>query len=209
MLDKKKYPRTPHLPFSRSVQSDDVRLKDSSFLLGQEVVITEKMDGENTTAYSFGVHARSLDSAYHPSRSVVRAWHGSVAYLMPENYRFVMENLYAEHSIRYDSLDSFLNLFAVVQDNDTYLSWDDVEAWAAELGIPTAPVLFRGVLEESVFAQVIASLDTEHQEGFVVRSAEAFAEDKFAEHVAKWVRPRHVQTTEHWLKTWKPNALRS
>lgn len=41
------------------------------FLKGP-VVITEKMDGENTTLYRDGLHARSLDSRHHPSRNWVK-----------------------------------------------------------------------------------------------------------------------------------------
>jgi hypothetical protein len=67
-----RYPRTPHLPWSPGATPDDVRAGDLSGLLGREVVVTEKPDGENTTLYADGVHARSLDSAHHPSRSLGR-----------------------------------------------------------------------------------------------------------------------------------------
>ncbi|MGC5412734.1 RNA ligase family protein, partial [Streptomyces sp. DT225] len=57
------YPRTPHLPWSPGATSDDVRMTDLAALAGTEVVVTEKLDGENTTLYADGLHARSLDSA--------------------------------------------------------------------------------------------------------------------------------------------------
>ena len=65
----KKYGRTYHLPQSPGVTSDDKVLRDLSVLAAaEEVIFTEKMDGENTTIYNDGCHARSPDSGYHPSR---------------------------------------------------------------------------------------------------------------------------------------------
>jgi hypothetical protein len=44
-----KYPKTPHLPFSPGVFSDDITLdsKHCTQFLNKEVVITEKLDGGN------------------------------------------------------------------------------------------------------------------------------------------------------------------
>jgi len=42
-----KYPKTFHLPWSLGLRSDDKRLKDLSRFINQEVVVTEKVDGEN------------------------------------------------------------------------------------------------------------------------------------------------------------------
>ena len=46
-----KYPRTYHLPFSPGFTSDDKVLKDDSYFRGKEIVVTEKMDGENVSIY--------------------------------------------------------------------------------------------------------------------------------------------------------------
>lgn len=57
------YARTPHLPFSKGKTSDDISGDDWEFLKNETpVVVTEKMDGECTTFYNDGFHARSLDS---------------------------------------------------------------------------------------------------------------------------------------------------
>lgn len=42
-----KYPRTPHLPFSEGMTKDDRVWKDMHYFDQTEVVVTEKMDGEN------------------------------------------------------------------------------------------------------------------------------------------------------------------
>lgn len=44
---KTKYHRTFHLPYSLTVSADDKRLRNDSQFVGMEVVVTEKMDGEN------------------------------------------------------------------------------------------------------------------------------------------------------------------
>ena len=77
------YPRTPHLPWSPGVSADDVRAADLAGLAGREVVVTEKLDGENTTLYRDGLHARSLDSAHHPSRAWVKSLQGLVGAVDP------------------------------------------------------------------------------------------------------------------------------
>lgn len=61
-----KYPRTYHLPFSLGKTNDDKVLSNTDHFKGKMVVITEKMDGENTTLYSDYLHARSLMEDGHP-----------------------------------------------------------------------------------------------------------------------------------------------
>ena len=62
MSDYVKYPRTYHLPWSRPT-SDDKKLVDDSQFYGKHLVVTLKMDGENTSMYEDKIHARSIDSA--------------------------------------------------------------------------------------------------------------------------------------------------
>ena len=57
---KVKYPITYHLPFSLGRTSDDKTLCDTDHFVGMEVVVTEKYDGENSSVYSDGFHARFI-----------------------------------------------------------------------------------------------------------------------------------------------------
>ncbi|TYB64218.1 kinase, partial [Nonomuraea sp. PA05] len=91
------YPRTPHLPWSPGATPDDVRAGDLSGLRGREVVVTEKLDGENTTLYADGLHARSLDSGHHPSRAWVKGLQGRIGGRIPHGWRGGGGNLYARH----------------------------------------------------------------------------------------------------------------
>ncbi|MFG2624302.1 RNA ligase family protein [Streptomyces sp. NPDC048473] len=193
------YPRTAHLPWSPGATSDDVRIADLSGLAGREVVVTEKLDGENTTLYADGLHARSLDSAHHPSRGWVKALQGRTGARIPEGWRVCGENMFARHSIPYDNLESFFYGFSV-WDGEHCLGWDRTVVFLRELGIPVPPVLWRGAFDARAEKALRALRpDTGRQEGYVVRPADGFDAPDFGRRVAKWVRPGHVQTDTHWM----------
>ncbi|MFJ7907115.1 RNA ligase family protein [Kitasatospora sp. NPDC096204] len=213
------YPRTPHLPWSPGAAADDVRAGDLSALAGAEVVVTEKLDGENTTLYRDGLHARSLDSAHHPSRAWVKGLQGRIAPRIPDGWRICGENLFARHSIPYTDLESWFYGFSVwtgatgttgttggtsgpgatggPDGRDHCLDWDDTVRFLRRLGIPAPRVLWRGRYDERALRAL--RLDLDRQEGYVVRTVRGFPRAEFGERVAKWVRPRHVRTDTHWM----------
>ncbi|MYY04275.1 MULTISPECIES: RNA ligase family protein [unclassified Streptomyces] len=190
------YPRTSHLPWSPGATSDDVRMTDLAALTGAEVVVTEKLDGENTTLYADGLHARSLDSAHHPSRTWVKALQARIGARIPQGWRICGENVFARHSLAYDSLESHFYGFSV-WDGDRCLDWDRTVAFLRDLGIPAPPVLWRGVFDAKALRAL--KLDTGRQEGYVVRPVESFPGVVFGRRVGKWVRPGHVATDTHWM----------
>lgn len=199
-----KYPRTFHLPQSPGVTSDDKVLKSPNCFVGKQVVITEKMDGENTTMYTDGFHARSIDSRNHPSRNWLAKFHSEVGYQIPTNFRICGENMYAQHSIHYRNLPSYFLGFSVwcTDDKSNWaLSWDETIEWFELLGIEPVPVLYRGAFNVQIVDNLIANLDTSRQEGFVIRVADEFDYNNFDTSVAKWVRAKHVTTDEHWMHT--------
>ncbi|MFD5428838.1 RNA ligase family protein [Streptomyces sp. NPDC127084] len=199
------YPRTPHLPWSPGASSDDVRVADLRGLRGREVVVTEKLDGENTTLYADGLHARSLDSAHHPSRAWVKALQGRIAGRIPAGWRVCGENMFARHSLAYSELESWFYGFSVWDEDDgshggRCLDWDRTVDFLRQLGIPVPPVLWRGVLDRDAERTLRAlKPDTGRQEGYVVRGVEGFTLEEFGQRVAKWVRAGHVRTDEHWM----------
>ncbi len=164
---------------------------------GQEVVVTEKLDGENTTMYPDHIHARSMDSRHHPSRTWVKALHGSIAHQIPLRWRLCGENMYARHSIGYDNLKSYFYLFSIWDEHNHCLSWKDTKEWAELLGLELPLVLYQGLWNETMIRAI--KLDLSRQEGYVVRTQAGFAYQDFAKHVAKWVRKEHVQTDQHWM----------
>ncbi|MCX5380002.1 RNA ligase family protein [Streptomyces sp. NBC_00091] len=190
------YPRTAHLPWSPGATSDDVRAGGTSALAGRVVVVTEKLDGENTTLYADGLHARSLDSGHHPSRAWVKGLQGRIGARIPAGWRVCGENLYARHSLGYEELDSWFYGFSV-WDGDHCLDWDRTVRFLTRLGIPTPKVLWRGTYDERALRRL--RIDTTRQEGYVVRTTAGFDRADFGRYAAKWVRGGHVQTGTHWM----------
>ncbi len=121
-----------------------MRAADLTGLDGQDVVVTEKLDGENTTLYRDGLHARSLDSAHHPSRAWLKALHARIAARIPEGYRVCGENVFARHSIAYRALESWFYAFSVWDGDGRCLDWDATTRFAGDLGVPLPAALFRG-----------------------------------------------------------------
>lgn len=208
--DRVKYPRTYHMPFSPGVSKDDKVLPDFTNYVGKRVILTEKMDGENTTMYRDYIHARSVDGNHHESRDWVKSFWSKLSYEIPEGYRICGENLYAEHSIRYDSLESYFYMFSLWSDRNVCLSWDETTMWAELLEIPLAPVLYDGIFDEKLIRQLCESIDTSISEGAVLRVADSFGYGEFKKSVAKYVRPNHVATGEHWMfgKRMKVNGIK-
>lgn len=212
-----KFGRTMHMPNSPNLQNNDRRIKSLDAFIGQEVIVTEKRDGENTSLYSDYMHARSLDSKDHPSRAPIRALHGAFKHEIPEGWRITGENLYARHSIAYDNLRSFFEVFAIWDDTNTRLSWDEMTEYCQmigvgvgpgfENGLPVVPILYRGVYDEAVLRQIENQLDEQKMEGYVITRADRIHYAEWRYKAAKYVRAKHVRTDEHWLRTWEPNKL--
>lgn len=208
-MTRVKYPHTMHLQFSPGVHRDDKLIESMDRFVGREVVVTEKMDGENSTLYADKYHARSLDSRHHPSRDWLKRFHGEIAYLIPHRIRICGENVYATHSIEYTDLLSYFYGFSAWRD-DVALSWDDTLELFKNLSIVPAPELYRGPYDLGALVNLAVNLDTVHHEGFVVRVVDEVPLNDFDKLVAKWVRPGHVQTDEFWMhKEVVPNKLRS
>ncbi len=109
------------------------------------------------------------------------------------------ENLYARHSVTYNALPSYFLGFAWIMDDEVQ-SWDLTMARFDELGIQAVPTLYRGPYREGLFDDLAQSLDPVRQGGFVVRTAETFAESAMPECMGKYVREGHVQSEIHWMK---------
>lgn len=197
----KKYGRTYHLPISPGVMSDDKILKDLSGLSSaDEVVFTEKMDGENTTIHAEGCHARSPNSGYHASRDWVKAFAAGISPQIAPGERIVGEYLFAQHSVAYTDLPSYFMGFAWIIDGKIQ-SWDDTLERFQTLAIQPVPILHRGQFTDDAVKGVISALDLNQQEGFVVRSTASFPEAEMGLQMGKYVRADHVQSETHWMHT--------
>lgn len=196
-----KYPRTYHLPWSLGSTDDDKKLSSIEHFKGQQIVVTEKMDGENTTLYQDGyVHARSIDSKDHPSRSWVKNWWSERCYNLPQYWRLCGENVYAKHSISYSNLESYFYGFSVWDTSNNCLDWDFTLEFFSELGVTTVPILYEGLFDSEKLISLAENIDYKKSEGYVVRVKNGFNHSYFDKSVAKFVRPNHVSTSKHWTK---------
>lgn len=137
--------------------------------------------------------------------------HGDMAHNIPKGLRVCGENLYAVHSIKYEQLVSYFQVFSVWEGERCY-SWHDTVVWCQLLGLHHVPVLYAGVWDE----RAIRGLYQERRatgdlmEGYVVRLSSSFTYEEFGSSVAKFVRRGHVQTDEHWReKPVEANGVRS
>lgn len=205
-----KYPRTNHLPWSPGVNDDDRVLHDLSVFEGKRVIVSKKMDGENTTLYSDHIHARSIDSRGGADRAWVKAFWAGIAHNIPEDWRICGENLWAEHSIHYTALPSYFLGFSAWNEVNECLSWDDTLLYFELLGITPVEVIYDGIWDEAKLRALEKTLAWDTDEGYVVRLAESFPYSKFKSSIAKYVRAGHVQTTKHWRagRAFIPNGLK-
>jgi hypothetical protein len=216
-----KWPHTLNWPWSPTKHSDDSTHASPERFTNVEVVITEKLDGGNTCLFQGEVYARSVTA---PSRdgwmAMVRKHH---AWKLTGYPKIALngEDLYGIHSIVYDPCreqDTF-HLFAVREllecmETATIVSWGEVEFYAALFDMATVPVLYRGSFGSvgditGWFEQNLphpSAIGGADREGFVIRLARSITD--WEADAAKYIRPRHVQTDEHWRVNWQPCALK-
>lgn len=209
-MNSPKYNRTMHLPWSPGGTNDDKRAPSVETLLNRPLVITEKMDGSNTSLEFGGCFARThAGPPTHPSFDGLKALHASIKRFIPKGTQFFGEWCYAVHSIAYDALPSYFLLFGVrdhyIEMDAKWYDWDWNECICKTLGVATVPILWKGQvasekelkdLTESLAYQPSACGPT--REGVVVRIASEFKDEDFSTSVMKWVRKDHVQTDDHW-----------
>lgn len=212
---KTKYNRTYHLYFSPGTTSDDKIALSCDNLLGREIVITEKLDGSNTSFINDGVYGRShaIFTENSWDREVRELHSTKIKGSLSDGVFLFGENMEGIHSIEYTNLKSYFYLFGI-RDNDMWLSWDEVEEYVYLLDLELVPVLFKGVVNsKNELEKLVNRLVSEPselggvKEGVVVRVTEAFSDDDFSSNLQKWVRPNHVTTDEHWTKNWKRAKL--
>ncbi|WP_445710601.1 RNA ligase family protein [Flavobacterium sp.] len=218
----KKYNRTYHFPFSPGTTSDDRISHDYWDYIQQipELLITEKLDGENTCLNQYGVFSRSHAApTLHPWANYLKEYWQLIRNELNELEIFG-ENLYAIHSIEYPNIDKHFHVFAV-RHKERWLSWEEVVFYANLLELPTVPVLdmiqpkeeTQTSFKEKILNTIAQpsrfdSLDTYTKqpctmEGVVARNTNAYLVDDFYKNVFKYVRKNHVKTDEHWTRNWK------
>jgi hypothetical protein len=194
-----KYPRTLHVPWSLGMHEEDRIHSSMEQFYGKEVVVSEKLDGENTTMYHDYIHARSVDGRNHVSRNWVKNLWSQISHEIPKGWRICGENMYAVHSIAYKDLHSFFYGFSIWDDRNYCLRYDDTIEWFKLLNIEYVPELYKGIYDEKVIKDICSNLNTDRCEGVVIRLADSFSYADFKKYMGKYVREGHVSTIPHWM----------
>lgn len=209
MNNYKKFPKTYHLPFSKTISSDDKVLnkKNYDLLTNKNIVVLEKLDGENTTLYSNYLHARSIDSPTNWTRDYITKKWSNISYMIESDERIICENLYAKHSIEYKKgyLEDYVYLLSVIK-NNIILSWEEMKIYSKKLNLPLPQELYNGPFDLKILEKLSLKINEETQEGFVFRITENFLEKDYDKYVGKYVRKNHVITDKHWLTNTQPNG---
>ena len=207
-----KYPSTPYWPWSPAIgRGDDVH-PDPDRFVGEDVVVTEKLDGGNTLLHAGKVYARSVSAPSEAKWMAMVKKHHAWKVREPEVWLYG-EDVYGVHSIEYEPVaeQATFYAFALRDGAGAFAAFAEVETYAKQREIPVVPVLFRGRFRS--VAEVRAFMEQAHgeasalggeREGVVMRLARGFAAAEFQDNVCKSVRPEHVQSDEHWTRNWKP-----
>jgi len=194
-----KYPRTPHLPWSEKMTKDDRVLDSITHFTGKEVIVTVKLDGENTTMYKDHIHARSINSGKHPSRDWVKGLWGNINYILDERDRICGENMFAKHTIHYKNLSTYFYVYSIWRET-MCMSWDDTLDICELFGLTPVPVLYRGIFDYDQIRDLYKpEYDGDPCEGYVIRLAGEFEYDEFSTSVAKFVSSRFQIGDTHWM----------
>ena len=128
MTNSKKYCRSLHAQISLGTTSDDRFMPNgyvTAFANMKELVVTEKLDGQNNCFNKHGLFARSHTApSNHPwDKPLKERWELIKNDL--NDLEIFGENMYGIHSIAYTELESYFYVFAV-REGDTWLSWEEV-----------------------------------------------------------------------------------
>jgi hypothetical protein len=201
-LARYKYPRTFHLPYSMKKGDDDKVWPSDDIFRQQPIVVTEKMDGENTTIYADYLHARSIDSDWDESKRWLDRMRLLIAHDIPAGWRICGENLFYKHTIKYTELDTLFYVYSIWNEANVCLSWAETREWCRLLGLTPIPVLYEGLYDQKKIMEAFrtyASQSPSPVEGFVVRLAASFPFDQFRESVGKFVNDTfQIATSKHW-----------
>lgn len=97
-----------------------------------------------------------------------------------------------------------------------WFSWEELQLFCMEYDLNHVPSVAENIIfktEKELSSFLVDEIKKpshfgSEREGFVIRNADRFRDDKFSTNVCKYVRANHVTTSEHWSKTWVPNKLR-
>jgi hypothetical protein len=141
MSQSEKYGRSLHAQISLGTTSDDRFMPDGyvkAFADMDNLVMTEKLDGQNNCFNKYGVFARShVGITAHPWDKPMRERWELIKNDLGRIELFG-ENMYGVHSIGYKNLESYYYMFGA-RELDHWMSWEEVKFYAEMFDFPTVP----------------------------------------------------------------------
>lgn len=224
-----KYPRTPHL-FGSAGTDDDKRLGAAAsqrFLVDPSLIVEEKLDGTNvglhfSAAGELVLQCRGhfITEGMHPQYDLFKQWATVKRPVLEDRLadRFLLfgEWLYARHSVHYRQLPHYFFEFDIYdKEQGVFLSLERRVERLEGLGVPTVPVIHRGVLVRESLSSLIGPSRFDSQfENPATGRTDALMEGLYfrteADGVvtgrAKFVRPEFVEKLKQSLH-WQQQAL--
>lgn len=155
----------------------------------------------NSSIYKNYFHARSLTDDSHASRDWLKNFASGFQYDIPDGWRVCGENLFAEHSIHYKNLKTYFYGFAIWNERNICLSWNDTLEWFGLLGIEPVPIIYQGIYNEEIIKKLYKPMfENNEMEGWVIRLQNEFNFNNFRRSVAKYVRKDHIRNVKHHWK---------
>ncbi len=194
-----KYPRTPYLDFSPSLDVDDPILETAA-LVGIPLAITVKMDGSSVLLTRDRVAARNGKHADRPEFAPLKAFHAGLN--LPSETIVYGEWLFARHTVAYEgplALPHPLLVFGVYDEEDQlFLGREEVVSFCQEHGLSAVPTICEKitfqkdwVLRQTVTQAAERAIAQGH-EGVVVKSVYPFHYSQHGLNAAKYVREGFV-----------------
>ena len=175
----------------------DIQVKNNHNFFADNILV------HNCTMYNDYVHARSLDSASHPSQSWVKNLHSKMGYNIPDGWRVCGENLYAKHTIEYNNLNTYFNVFSIWNEKNECLDWDQTLEWTKLLELRTVPIIYIGIWNECLIKKMYEPEYYGNEcEGYVVRLFDSFNYGDYRKSLAKYVAKKFGDSLRagsgHW-----------
>jgi len=177
------------MPWSKWATNDDKIATTVDKLIGVPIVLTEKMDGSNTSLEREGCFSRSHAGApTHASFDLLKAIHSHIKMAIDPGLQLFGEWCFARHSIEYSELPSYFFLFGIRDVNENiWYHWEDVQCYANLISAVTVPILFEGVVSsEKELQQLVESFMNQPsacggiREGVVARVQREFKDNEFS-----------------------------
>lgn len=153
MNESRKYCRSLHAQISLGTTSDDRFMPNgyvATFANMKDLILTEKLDGQNNCFNKHGVFARSHSApSKHPwDKPLIERWQLIKNDL--NDLEIFGENMFGIHSIAYRKLESYFYVFAI-REHDKWLSWEEVNFYSKLLDFPMVPeIKIQTLLKEFI-----------------------------------------------------------